>query len=152
MHEHANVPEQFQALLEKKDLKFTFERRSIYDEIAHMKQHFDADSLYDRLKKKGLRISRDTVYRTIPLLLESGVVQKSVGKGHRDFYERTSARGHHDHMVCIRCGKFIEFTCDEIETLQEKICKKYSFEMIFHDHRLYGVCHSCQGHPKSGGL
>ena len=134
----------FQSLLEEQALKYTLERQTILEEICHLKQHFDADGLYERFKSKGLRVSRDTVYRTIPLLLESGVIQKSVGHGKKEFYERTSAKGHHDHMVCVRCEKFIEFTCDEIETRQNKIAKDHGFKITFHDHRLYGICQKCQ--------
>jgi len=133
----------FQSLLQKNNLKYTFERKYICDEVLKLKQHFDADSLYERFKKKGLRISRDTVYRTIPILLESGVIQKSVGEGKREFFERMSAKGHHDHMVCIRCGKFIEFQCEEIESLQDRLCKEHQFQLAFHDHRLYGTCRDC---------
>lgn len=133
----------FQGLLEDQGLKYTFERKTIFEEVARLNDHFDADSLYERFKKKGLRISRDTVYRTIPLLLESGVIQKSVGEGKRDFYERVSARGHHDHMVCIRCGRFIEFHCEAIEKLQEGLCQEHNFKLVFHDHRLFGICKAC---------
>ncbi len=136
--------ERFQTLLEDQGLKVTYERRTIFQEVCHIKDHFDADSLYERFKIKGMRISRDTVYRTIPLLLESGVIQKSVGEGKREFFERVPAKGHHDHMVCVRCGKIIEFTCDEIERLQEKVCEDYGFQLIFHDHRLFGACKDCQ--------
>ena len=139
-----NEEQHFVSLLEVRGLKYTFERRQIYHEVAHFKQHFDADSLYERFKNKGLRIARDTVYRTIPLLLESGIIQKSVGQGKKEFYERTSARGHHDHLVCIRCQKYIEFHSEEIEAIQEKICKEYGFKPVFHDHRLYGICSKCQ--------
>ena len=66
----------FRELLEKRNLKYTHERKTIFDEIAHLKEHFDADSLHSRFKEKGSRISRDTVYRTLPLLLESRVIQK----------------------------------------------------------------------------
>lgn len=138
------IQEQFHRLLDEKHLKYTFERKTIFEEVARLKEHFDADQLYERFKKKGLRISRDTVYRTIPLLLESGVIQKSVGEGKREFFERTSGKGHHDHMVCVRCGLFLEFKCDEIETLQEKVCGERSFKLIFHDHRLFGICKDCQ--------
>ena len=140
----------FGSLLEGRGLKFTHERRLIFEEVCHLKNHFDADSLYERFKNKGFRISRDTVYRTIPLLLESGVIQKSVGEGHRDFFERTSVKGHHDHMVCTRCGKFIEFTCEEIERLQEKVCEENDFKLIFHDHRLFGLCGECRRREKTG--
>ena len=138
------MSQEFEKLLQKKGLKFTYERKTIFEEISKLKEHFDADSLYERFKKKGLRISRDTVYRTIPLLLESHVIQKSVGEGHRDFFERTSGKGHHDHILCVRCGKIIEFKCEEIEVLQDKICEKYGFELTFHDHRLFGYCKDCQ--------
>lgn len=134
----------FEQLLEKKGLKYTYERKCVLEEIAHLKQHFDADSLYERFRRKGLRISRDTVYRTIPLLLEGGVIQKSVGDGKREFFEHIGAKGHHDHIFCIQCGKIIEFQCPEIEDLQERICDRYGFELTFHDHRLFGKCRECR--------
>lgn len=144
MNTQAEKSQQFEALLSTRGLKYTFERKQIFEEVTHLKGHFDADSLYDRFKSKGLRISRDTVYRTIPLLLESGVIQKSVGEGKREFYEDTEGKGHHDHMVCVRCGKIIEFTCEKIEKLQDKVCADYGFKLIFHDHRLFGACKNCQ--------
>lgn len=147
MHMKNSKPEdqarKFEALLAEKGLKFTYERKHIFEGVNKLKQHFDADSLYEYFKEKGLRISRDTVYRTIPLLLESGVIQKSVGEGKREFYEPTGSKGHHDHMVCVRCGKIIEFTCEEIEARQEKVCEQYGFKLIFHDHRLFGECQNC---------
>lgn len=143
---HADTGEsrKFEELLRQKGLRFTYERRYIFEEVSRLKDHFDADSLYARFKQKNLRISRDTVYRTIPLLLESGVIQKSVGAGKGEFFERMSSKGHHDHMICIRCGKVIEFVCEEIEELQHKLCDKYRFRLTFHDHRLFGICSSCQ--------
>ncbi len=133
----------FKVLLNEKKLKYTYERRAILEEISRLSTHFDADSLYDRFKKRGLRIARDTVYRTLPLLLESGVVQKSVGDGKREFFERTSATEHHDHMVCIRCQSYIEFHSPELEELQNQIAAKHQFKLIFHDHRLFGTCQKC---------
>ena len=133
----------FQELLEQRGLKYTYERKLILEEVLHLKEHFDADSLYERFKKKGLRISRDTVYRTIPLLLASSVVQKSAGSGKGEFFERIGTKGHHDHMICVRCGKIIEFQCEEIEKLQEKKASEYGFKLSFHDHRLFGTCKDC---------
>ncbi len=143
MEHKANGEEKFQSLLETKGLKFTFERKTIFQEVNRLSEHFNADSLYERFKKKRMRISRDTVYRAIPLLLESGIIQKSVGGGKQEFFERTSARGHHDHMVCTSCGKIIEFSCKEIERMQDKVCHDYNFKLIFHDHRLFGKCKNC---------
>lgn len=139
-----NKLDQFRQLLEMKGLKYTYERKTICEEVIQLREHFDADSLYDRFKKAGLRISRDTVYRTIPLLLEGGVIQKSVGNGKREFFERTTEKGHHDHMVCIVCGKIVEFQCPEIEKYQEEIAARYGFRLTFHDHRLFGYCANCR--------
>ena len=134
----------FRKLLEKKGLKYTYERRLIFDEVSHLREHFDADSLYSHFKKKGLRVSRDTVYRTLPLLLESGAIQKSAGAGKREFFERIGRKGHHDHMICVSCGKIVEFQCEEIEKLQNKIAGEYDFKLTFHDHRLFGSCKNCR--------
>ena len=136
--------ESFSKLLEQKGLKFTRERKELIAEILRLKTHFDADGLHEMLKDKGSQISRDTVYRTIPLLLECGVVQKSVGNGRREYFERTSVRGHHDHMVCIQCGKIIEFHSSQIEKIQTEVCEEYKFRLVFHDHRLFGHCKDCQ--------
>jgi len=140
----AKDQQKFEDLLKTKGLKFTYERRHIFEEVEKIKEHFDADSLYEMIKKKGFRISRDTVYRTLPLLLESGVIQKSVGEGKRDYFERVATKGHHDHMICIKTGKIIEFHSQEIERLQEEIAKKYGFKIIFHDHRLFGLSKEAQ--------
>ena len=61
-----------------------------------------------------------------------------------EFFERIGAKGHHDHMVCTRCGKIIEFQCAEIEKSQDKVCEQYGFKLSFHDHRLFGFCKECQ--------
>ncbi|HNV86733.1 MAG TPA: transcriptional repressor [Candidatus Omnitrophota bacterium] len=136
--------EKFKALLKTRRLKYTVDRKAIYREVMRLSGHFNADSLYERFKNQGSRIGRDTVYRTLPLLLESGVIQKSAGLSKREFFERTSAKGHHDHLVCVRCGKIIEFKCPEIETFQAKVFSEYLFQPICHDHRLFGICRSCR--------
>jgi Fur family ferric uptake transcriptional regulator len=135
--------DRFGELLEAKGLKYTLERKKLLEEVMQTRKHFDADSLYEHMRKKGVRISRDTVYRTMPLLLECGILQKSVGDGRREYFEQTGAKGHHDHMVCIVCGRIIEFTSDEIEAAQARVCDEYGFKLVFHDHRLFGHCRNC---------
>ncbi len=133
-----------EAYLEEKGLKYTRERRRIYGKVSHLSGHFSADELYEILKKEDENIARGTVYRTIPLLLESGAIQTSVGKGKGEFFERSSSKGHHDHIVCVGCGKVIEYHCQEIEELQAKVCKKYDVELLFHNHRLFVRCAKCR--------
>ena len=138
--------DRFKSLLQEKGFKYTYERKTIFEETANLKGHFDADSLYEHFKVKGIRVSRDTVYRTLPLLLESKVIQKSAGQGKREFFERIGTKGHHDHMVCVQCGKIIEFQCPEIEQMQDRVSAQHGFKLTFHDHRLFGVCQNCQHH------
>jgi Fur family transcriptional regulator, ferric uptake regulator len=144
MTDSNNTLQCFSALLAKKKLKLTRERREIYAEVSRLKGHFDSDGLYQLLSKQKSGIARGTVYRTIPLLLESGVIQKSVGEGKKEFFERKSVKGHHDHLVCIGCRKIVEFHCEEVEKLQDKICEKYGYEIAFHDHRIFGYCRDCR--------
>jgi Fur family ferric uptake transcriptional regulator len=133
----------FESLLLGKKLKYTHERQSIYNTVLHLKKHFDAEALFESVKKEDPHIARGTVYRTIPLLLESGVIQNSVGVGKSEFFERKEPKGHHDHMICVTCGTVIEYHCAEIETLQETICKKYGAKLLFHDHKLFVHCRRC---------
>jgi Fur family transcriptional regulator, ferric uptake regulator len=134
----------FKDFLEKKGLKYTREREFIYEKVSGLPEHFDGEQLYEVLKKDSGNIARGTVFRTIPLLLESGVIQISVGKGKGEFFERKSNKGHHDHIICVGCGKIIEYRCEEIEELQTKVCKKYDVELLFHDHKLYVRCAKCR--------
>lgn len=135
---------EFSKALKKKGLKATHERTLIWEEVRRYKEHFNADELFSVLRKRDKRIARDTVYRTLPILLECGLLQKSVGGGRREYYERTEGKGHHDHMVCISCRKVIEFHSEDIEKAQERSCEKYNFKMVFHDHRLFGFCSDCR--------
>jgi Fur family ferric uptake transcriptional regulator len=138
----------FAEVLKKKGLKVTLERQKIYEEIAAMKKHFDADELFERFKSKGLPISRDTVYRNLPLLLEAGMLQKSAGGSKREYFENLEAKGHHDHMICVRCGAIVEFRSEAFEALQQKLCEKFQCNLIYHDHRLFVECSRCSGSKK----
>ncbi len=138
------IANSFKAFLEKKGLKYTRERECIYEKVNRLPEHFDGERLYEILQKDSEDISRGTVFRTLPLLLESGAIQISVGKGKGEFFERSSSKGHHDHIICVGCGKVIEYHCEEIEELQTKVCKKYDVELLFHDHKLFVRCAKCR--------
>ena len=134
----------FESFLEKKGLKYTKERKCVFEKVKSLNEHFDGEKLYRLLKADRQDIARGTVFRTIPFLLESGVIQISVGKGKGEFFERANSKNHHDHIICVGCGKVIEYHCEEIETLQTKICDKYNVELLFHDHKLYVRCAACR--------
>lgn len=135
--------ETFTKYLKKKDLKLTSQRRTILREAMQAKGHFSADDLLALSKKADPTISKATVYRTLTLLKEGGVLEEQdFGGGHK-VYERAQGRKHHDHFVCVKCGKIIEFENDHIEKLQDSEAKKQSFKVVYHSLKLFGFCKSC---------
>jgi Fur family ferric uptake transcriptional regulator len=135
-----------------KGLRFTKERGKMLAKIMGSRKHFEAEDFLLQLNKKRLKISRPTFYRTLNLFLRSGLISKSNLEDGRVIYENTSSRDHHDHFVCIDCGKMIEFTDPNIERQQDKICRKYGFTAMRHQMHIFGLCDSCrQRTEKTGG-
>lgn len=130
--------------IEKKGLKKTAERSIILDVIKKIPGHFDADNIIAYLKKLNHKISRASVYRTIPLLVEAGIINESLQRDGRTVYEYGPEKHHHDHMICVKCGSLIEFSDPMIEKHQEEICRKHKFEMTGHKLEIKGVCEKCR--------
>lgn len=128
--------------LRKQNLVCTRQRERILQEVVSCHDHFDADELYERLRAKGVEVSRATVYRTLPHLEACGVLREIFRCKKRAEYEYIS--GHHDHMLCVRCGRFIEFTEDRIERLQQEVCRKHGFKALEHRMGIKGICKECQ--------
>jgi Fur family ferric uptake transcriptional regulator len=104
------------------------------------------------IRKKGMKASRASVYRTLNLLCECGLVEKVSKTEQGTIYEQSLGRRHHDHMVCINCGKIIEFYSERLEKLQEKICRDQEFQGKSHTLEIRGYCRHCQmGRNISGG-
>ena len=132
----------FSKFLEKKDLKLTSQRRTILRQAMH-DGHFSAEKLLDFCKKEDPTISKATVYRTLALLKESKILEEQDFGDGKKLYERSQGRKHHDHFVCIRCGKIIEFENEPIERLQDSEAKKHHFKIVYHSLKLFGFCRSC---------
>ncbi len=135
--------QKFKEFLSTKGLKLTKERDAIFNEISNIKGHFDPEDLFLRLKNKGLKVSRASVYRTIPLLIENGLIEEVERIDRHAHYEKVAGTQHHDHMICIKCGKVIEFYSTELEMLQEKVCEKEMFKGIRHTLEIFGYCKNC---------
>src|SRR3990167_5517076 len=134
----------FSDFLEKKDLKLTSQRNTILHQAIHADGHFSAEKLLELSKKADRTISKATVYRTLSLLKESKILEEQdFGEG-KKLYERAQGRKHHDHFVCIGCGKILEFENEPIERLQDSEAKKHSFKIVYHSLKLFGFCKSCQ--------
>jgi Fur family ferric uptake transcriptional regulator len=96
------------------------------------------------MREKGKKISRATVYRTLELLTDCGLVGRVRLNEEKYRYERLHKGEHHDHMICTSCGRIIEFVDPRIEKLQDAVCEKYGFVPTSHSHQIRGLCSSCQ--------
>jgi len=141
--------EAFHEFLKDRDLKTTSQRDLIVKEIfLSPHQHFSADELLETVRKKDSSISRATVYRTLSLLLESSMMEElDIGKGHK-YYETMFGVSHHDHLICLKCEKIVEFESPEIEALQDEIIKKSGFKSVYHSHKIFGYCSVCKKKEK----
>jgi len=126
--------------LKQNELRFTNERLTILEEIFQFPAHFDAEKLFIHIRKKHDHISRATVYRTLDLLSQIGIIKKEhLGKDYAS-YELDYKMPHHDHLICQVCGKVVEFADEMIEQRQKEICEKFGMEMIRHQLQIYGRC------------
>jgi Fur family ferric uptake transcriptional regulator len=142
---HQEERRSFSEFLKRRGLKTTRERTALFDEIFSTHRHFDAEDLVLRMRERGTKISRATVYRTLELLVDCGLVGRVRLNEEKYRYERLRKGEHHDHLVCTSCGKVIEFVDRAIERRQEAICKANDFVSLSHSHWIRGLCASCRG-------
>jgi|TARA_B110000003_G_scaffold237010_1_gene241936 Fur family transcriptional regulator, ferric uptake regulator len=121
-----------------KGVKLTDQRKIIAKIMSEANDHPDVDELYNRVSKIDSKISIATVYRTVKLFEESGIVTKHDFKGGKARYEQLM-EDHHDHLIDVKSGEIIEFVDHEIEKLQKKVAEKYGYELIDHKLELYGL-------------
>ena len=121
-----------------KGVKLTEQRRIIAKVMSEANDHPDVDELYTRVSKIDSKISIATVYRTVKLFEESGILAKHDFKGGKARYEAL-VESHHDHLIDIKTGEIIEFVDEEIEKLQKKVAEKYGYKLVDHKLELYGV-------------
>lgn len=141
-----NPKDLFKNFCKTNNLRYTPERELIIDEIYRTHDHFDVDNLFLRIKNKHpkTKLARGSIYRTIPLLIESGLLRESLAQEGRICYEHTLGHTHHDHLKCIKCGKIFEFYNETIDQAQDILCKKLKFKMTSHMHVIYGYCSKCK--------
>ena len=139
-----NPVDHFRGYLRQNGLTFTTARSAILEGIVTSDGHFDADELQEHLRKRGERLSAATIYRTLPLFVDSGIIRETLPSRGRTRYEHAWGREHHDHLECLRCGAIIEFKDDELERIQTKVCGRHGFQAIDHRLAIRGYCASCQ--------
>lgn len=140
--------EHFRALLHdhmlKRGLRHTEQRTLIVETFFKAPHHISIEELLADVRAKDKRVGYATVYRTLKLLTECGVAfERKFGDG-LTRYELADEASHHDHLICVDCGKIIEFEEPQIEELQERIAARHGFLLKTHKHEMYGSCSDCQ--------
>ena len=128
--------------LEEHNLKHTKQREAILGAFLEASGHVTSEDIYRQVRRDHPSVGHTTVYRTMKLLCEAGLASERHFDDGVTRYE--VEQEHHDHLVCVKCGKVIEFECAMIEETQLEIADRYHFQVLRHRHELYGHCQSCQ--------
>ena len=142
------LKERWRTYIQDRKLNTTAQREAIVEQFLRTRDHVSIDELLTKVRKRHPRVGYATVYRTLKLLVDSGLaVERQFGDGQAR-YEVVG--DHHDHLICVKCGLILEFEDDEIERLQERIATRLGgFTVLRHRHELYGMCPKAMG--EAGG-
>ena len=140
MEEQLKAIEEF---MRSRGLKLTGPRRRVVVKLLGIKGHVAADDLIELLRKDKTPVSKATVYRTLALVSQSGLIDGHDFDGGKRLYEPMVGRAHHDHLFCITCGKVIEFEDEGIEKLQDDVVRRHRFTPVYHSHKIFGYCARC---------
>ena len=133
--------EKFLDFLEKKNLRITSQRRAIIDVVFGTDQHFNAEQLLEWARKIDSSVSRATVYRTLPLLTESGLVHEmDFGKDYKIYDPNYADHPNHNHIICDDCDKVVEFESDQLDTLENEISQNLGFHVKTQQLRINASC------------
>jgi len=150
------ISERFERFLRTRSLRLTKQRAEILRVIYGTHKHVTADQLFDLLQAGGqvrdLKISRATVYRTLALMAEGGFVTAlDLGRESGTLYEHTLGHKHHDHMICLDCGRIIEFSDEALEVVQAEAIARHGFVPTSHRLNVFGTCSNCQKKAAADG-
>lgn len=137
--------------LQSHNMRYTPEREAIAREILGRHDHVTAEDLYLALRKKKKRISRASIYRTLPLLIAAGLVSEVFQDGGQSYFEHTYGHEHHCHLRCLVCGRIEEFAEPALQEMEQRLRRSHGYQVSGHRLEVRGVCPDCQAkatHPQ----
>jgi len=138
----------FQHYLETNKNRKTPERFAILEEIYLNQHHFDAEALYIKMKQNAYRVSRATIYNTLDILVECGLIKAHQFGINKTLFERSYGFEDHDHLICTSCGKIVEFQDTRLNTTVSDQCEASEFTKEHYALNIYGKCESCKVESK----
>jgi len=138
----------FLGYLQKNNLKLTNQRLKILEQFLSIEKHFSAEELYRIIRQKDPGVGYTTIYRTLKLICDAGLAREvDFGDGFTRF-EHSFGHEHHDHLICLKCGKFVEVVDPALEALQMRLAKKHGFITMKHKMQIFGYCNKCKKNKK----
>lgn len=143
LHDGEELGEIFRKYLKDHGIKNTSARQKILAAVLDLHEHFEAEQVLYHLRERNEKVSKATVYRTLPFLVDCGILKQVRFEVKQAHYEHAFGEGPHDHMVCSRCGRIVEFASEEVEDLSTRIGRRHHFHVIGHRFQLSGLCWDC---------
>lgn len=134
----------FRLWIKEQGLKATAQRDDIAQVFFSTTRHISVEELYNEVRQVNSRVGYATVYRTLKLLKECGLAEERHFADGQARFENIDDQRHHDHLICERCGRIVEFVQPRIEELQEELAQKYGFVATTHKMEIYGICKECR--------
>jgi Fur family transcriptional regulator, ferric uptake regulator len=134
----------FRTYLRERGLKLTSERSTLLGAILGSREHFEPEDLLVSLRQKGIRVGKATIYRTLPLLVDCGILRRAFLGQNRAYYEHCLGAGPHDHMICTHCGRVIEFDSTDVVQLRTRLATAANFTVHSHRFQIVGLCQQCK--------
>jgi Fur family ferric uptake transcriptional regulator len=133
----------FRSYLKAKGFMVTREREAIAEAILKNQEHFDVDELFMSLRSKK-PISKASIYRAIPLMIESGILAEVYLEDGHMHYEKVYGREHHSHLRCLNCRRIFEFAAPELALVEKRVVRHEGFKSMGHKFEIWGLCATCQ--------
>ena len=146
----AGVYATFEHFLGQQSLRLTSQRTAVLQCLLEGKHHLKDDEIYVQARKRESGIGRTTVFRTLKLLEQCGLADRVDAADGTPRFELKHDRPHHDHMVCVECGRITEFQSPQMELHQNQAIKDHGFEALWHRHEIFGRCRACAGKRRNG--
>lgn len=135
----------FQRYLREQGLPVTHQREAVAQTVFDSSGHLSVEEIEERLREEGERIGKATIYRTLDLLVRSGLVaEHDFGEGFKRYEHRLHREPVHEHLICLECGKVIEFRSDAVKRIEQRVSDEHDFTPARHRLEIYGLCRECR--------